>query len=79
MTEPLLMDAETAAAILDPTMSAKTLLRMAREGTIGCHKRGRLVRFTRRDLEDYVESTARWAAAEYRSVPARPNARKYPR
>lgn len=68
---PLLMDARTAARRLDPTMTAKTLLRMARDGRINSRKRGRLVRFTQRDLDDYVASIEARKAVPFKTAPTR--------
>lgn len=68
---PLLLDAKTAAQILDPTMSPETLLRMARANEIDSQKRGRLVRFTMQNLNDYVAKTKRRESSPYRVVTPR--------
>ncbi|SNS42874.1 DNA binding domain-containing protein, excisionase family [Micrococcales bacterium KH10] len=71
MTTPLLMDAATAAKVLDPTMSPKTLLRLARSGQIASRRRGRLVRFAMEDLEAYKDAAAKREDAAYKLVPTR--------
>lgn len=49
-----LMDAQEAGAALGYT--ARTMLELARRGDIGHVRLGRRVRFTRQDIEDYIEA-----------------------